>query len=336
MLDRGPKPWLTGPQPDDIGIKGIGYYLGNRYPIGQIEVLANDAPMREAFENRGFRFYTYSPVEEPEMALRACREALRRSRLCPADIDAVVFGWAEHRHYDDMQERLGTHIVRHLGFHNTHVLGIGMAGCCLYAELIRTGRNLIVAEGYRNVLVVEASRCNPDNNDRVIGPDTYIYSDGAAACVVTAQEPEFKLRSLVHVRNSLPNYHIVGSRCAISHRMSNSYAVLMRALRHAGASVGDIRQFFMPNAAPHQLLNHARRMRIPFERTFLANIPLIGHPWSADTAINLYSYCQFERPKAGDLFAFVAWSEGGFSTMVLERTAQPMVIDRPDFPPIQR
>src|SRR5688572_4306802 len=131
MLDRGPQPWLGEP-PGEIGIKGIGWYLGERRPIDRLPYLAEDPERLAAFHARGFRFYTSSPVEEDEMALQACRQTLQRTGQSPADIDAVVVGWAEHRFYDDMQERLGTHIVRELGFHNIHVLGIGMAGCCLY------------------------------------------------------------------------------------------------------------------------------------------------------------------------------------------------------------
>jgi 3-oxoacyl-[acyl-carrier-protein] synthase III len=269
------------------------------------------------------------------MAVQSCRASLQRSGLCPADIDAVVFGWTEHRYYDDMQERLGTEIVTQLGFHATHVLGIGLAGCCLYAELLRTARNMIVAEGYRNVLVVEASRCSPSENDRVSPPDLHIYSDGAASCVVSSQSPQFRLRSVVHIGQALRNYTVVGSRCAIQHRMANAYAVFTRALRHAGATIGDIRQFFMPNAAPHLCQQHARRLHIPFERVFLANTPLIAHPWSADTMVNLHAYCGFEPPRAGDLFAFVAWSEGSFSTVIVERTGVPMPAERAGFPALQ-
>ena len=168
--------------------------------------------MLRAFEAQGFRYYTSSPVAEPEMALRACRESLRRSGLCAGDIDAVILGWSEHRFFDDVQERVGTHVVRELGFHCTHLMGIGMFGCCLHAELVRTARNLIVAEGYRNVLVCEVNRCSPDDSDRHIGPDMYIYSDGAAGCVVTSEKPEFILRGLAHVTHGVPHHAEVGVR----------------------------------------------------------------------------------------------------------------------------
>jgi 3-oxoacyl-[acyl-carrier-protein] synthase III len=84
---------------------------------------------------------------------------------------------------------VGTVPTRWLGFHCTHVLGIGMVGCCLHAELIRTARNFIVAEGDRNVLVVEANRTPDDDEERLTDPDLYIYSDGASACVVTTDKP---------------------------------------------------------------------------------------------------------------------------------------------------
>lgn len=335
MLDRGPQPWLTGPLPTEIGIKGIGYYLGERLPIGRLKLPPEDEAMLKAFEKRGFRFFTRSPIDQPNMALRACRESLRRANLCAADIDAVIIGWSEHRSYGDVQERVGTIPTRWLGFHCTHVLGIGMVGCCLHAELIRTARNLIVAEGYRNVLVVEANRNPPDDRDRLTEPDLYIYSDGAAACVVTTEQPEFRLRSVAHVTHGVPHHTEVGPRVAVLQRISNSYTVLSRALKHAGVAVPEIRQFFMPNCSPHLLEMQARRNRLPFNKIFLDNIPLIAHPWSADTTINLYNYCQFNKVNPGDLFATTAWSEGGFAAMVLERTEHPMLIEKPDLPPVK-
>jgi len=334
MLDRGPRPWRTEP-PGEIGIKGIGSYLGERFPISAIPELAADPDALACYEKRGFRHYTRSPVQEPEMALRSCRETLRRSGLCAADIDAVVFGWTEHRFYDDMQERLGTHILRGLGFHATHVLGIFMAGCCLTTELLRTARNLIVGEGYRNVLIVEAHRCNPDDSDRVIPPDQWVYGDGASSCIVTTDTPEFALRSAVHISQGLPDYRTVGHRCSFVHKTTNSHVVMMRALRHAQTSIKGIKQFFMPNASPGLVHNHARRMRIPLDRVYLANVPVIGHPWSADALINLHSYCHVRAPMPGDLFAAMAWAEGGFGAFVLQRTAHPMKIEAPDFPPVQ-
>lgn len=335
MLDRGPQPWLAGPLPTQIGIKGIGYYLGERFPIAGMKALAENPQRLRAFENRGFRYYTRSPIAQPDMALRACRESLRRASLCAADIDAVIIGWSEHRAYGDVQERVGTVPTRWLGFHCTHVLGIGMVGCCLHAELIRTARNFIVAEGYRNVLVVEANRTPDDDEERLTDPDLYVYSDGASACVVTTDKPEFKLRSVAHVTHGVPHHSEVGPRVAVLQRISNSFTVLSRALKHAGVTVADIKQFFMPNCSPHLVEMQARRNRIPFNKVFLDNTPLIAHPWSTDTTINIYNYCQFNKLNPGDLIATTAWSEGGFAAMVFERTEHPMLIEKPDLPPVK-
>src|SRR4051794_16546099 len=111
MLDRGPTPWRQG-LPDEIGIKGMGWYLGERRPVAAIPQLIADPALLKAFQGRGFRYYTRSTQDEAAMAVASCRESLRRSGLCPADIDAVVFGWAEHRHYPHMQELLGTTLAR--------------------------------------------------------------------------------------------------------------------------------------------------------------------------------------------------------------------------------
>jgi 3-oxoacyl-[acyl-carrier-protein] synthase III len=334
MLDRGPTPWLMEP-PAEIGLKGIGWYLGEQKRIAHMGHLLFRPDLAAALEARGFRYYTRSTVDEAEMAVRACRETFRRSGLCPADIDAVVVGWAEHRHFDDMQERLATRIVRDLGFHDVHVVGIGMSGCCLYAEMVRMARNMIVGEGYRNVLVVEVNRCHANDTDRVVEPDWYVYCDGAASCIVTTQAPEFALKSVVHVAQALPNSYEVGPRCAVTHRAANSREVCLRALRHAGLTQKDIKQYLPPNASPHLIKEFTRRIDIPFDRVFLSNVHWIAHPWSCDTVINLYNHCQYEPPTPGDNYMAFAWAEGSFSAMVLERTAHPMLLEPPEFPFMQ-
>jgi 3-oxoacyl-[acyl-carrier-protein] synthase III len=333
MLDRGPTPWRTG-LPDEIGVKGLGWYLGERRPIDCIPRLHADRKLLQAFIQSGFCYYTRSPLDEPAMAVASGRESLRRSGLCPADIDAVVIGWTEHRLYDDMQERLGATVVRELGFHNVHVLGIGLAGCCLFAELVRTGRNLVVAEGYRNVLVIEVNRCPPDESGRVVPPDWFLYGDGAASCIVTREAPAFALRSVVHVNHALPMHTLVGGRCAIAHRTANSHATMARALRHAGVAPGDIRQYFFANVAPYLAQHYARRMHVPADRVFRQGVPLIAHPWSADTVVNLDLWCERNEVACGDRYAFFSWSEGGFAAMVLERTAHAMDAPAPALPPV--
>jgi hypothetical protein len=99
--------------------------------------------------------------------------------------------------------------------------------------------------------------------------------------------------------------------------------------------VNQLRQIFAPNCSPHLLEMQCRRNRLPFDKMYLDNIPLFAHPWSADTSINLYTYCQSNRVNPGDLFATMAWSEGGFGSTVFERTDEPMMIDEPDLPPVR-
>jgi len=330
MLDRGPKPWQI--PAGDIGIKGIGWYWGDRRPIDRMPLLAADPEKLAAFAARGFKYYTRSPVDEVEMTVRSCRETLRRSAMCPADIDAVLIGWAEHRWYKNMQERLGREVCVALGFGNTHMLGITLAGCCSFAELLRMARNLIVAEGYRSVLVVDVNRCNPDESDRLVGPDWTIYSDGAASCVVTTHEPEFALRSVVRNSPSVPGHWKTGKRGALAQRVASSSMAYQRAMLHAGLAKADVKQFFMPNLGPHLLKYQARLLALPTDRIFLSNIPTIAHVWSADPAINLYNHCQYNPAQPGDRFVAFQWAEGSFAVFVLERTVHPMLLEPPQFP----
>jgi len=172
--------------------------------------------------------------------------------------------------------------------------------------------------------VVETNRCRPDRGDRLVLPDCSVYSDGAASCVVTTEAPEFALRSVVQLANANPNYLSIGTTAAVAHRAAMSKAVFDRALRHADVHREDIRQYFPPNHGSHVVKPYSKRLGIPLERVFDGNTARHAHPWSTDTVINLATYCTEQGTSAGDLFAAFAWSEGSFSTLVLERTAQPL------------
>src|SRR5687768_12581294 len=111
MLDRGPTPWLTE-RPAEIGIRGIGWYLGERLLVANMPSLLFDPATAEAFQARGYRYYTRSPVDEAEMGVLACRESFRRSGMNPADIDAVVVGWSEHRYCNRVQQWVAVQVAR--------------------------------------------------------------------------------------------------------------------------------------------------------------------------------------------------------------------------------
>jgi len=324
MLDRGAKP--ARPLPPGVGIKGLAWYLGETLPIATQPDLAADPVRLAAFQARGFANYSRSAVDASEMAVRSCRVSLQRAGLSAADVDAVLVGWTEHRSFDDMQERLANRIVRDLGFHAVHLTGVAMVGCTCFAALLRMGRNLLAAEGYRHVLVVETNRCR-DDNDRLVMPDCSVYSDGAASCVVTTEAPEFALRSVLQLANANPNHQVIGSTAAAAHRADMSRAVFERALRHAGIGREDVRQYFAPNHASHLVRPYAKRLGIPLDRVFEGNTSRHGHPWSADTVVNLATFCAEQGCTAGDVYAALAWAEGSFSTLVLERTAQALRLE---------
>jgi 3-oxoacyl-[acyl-carrier-protein] synthase III len=305
-----------------IGVRSIAFHWGEQYPIAELPQLAQDPKRLAAFEARGFKKYTRSALTLQDQAVRCCKATLRRAQLTPADIDAVVIGYAEHRWFDDLQERLGGDILRGLGMPNTHVVGVTLGGCTNYTSLLRMARSLVISEGYRHVLVVETNKCHADGHDRLVMPDASVFSDGAASCVVTRERPEFLLRSLAQVTTPVPPNWLIGGRASVAHRVASSRFVFERALRQAGVVRDDIKQFFFPNHGTHMQGVYVARLGIPVARLHTDNLYWIAHPWSADTIINLQSYTDHYAPTAGDLFAIVSWSEFSFTTVVLERTAE--------------
>jgi 3-oxoacyl-[acyl-carrier-protein] synthase III len=307
-----------------IGIRGIGYYTGEQRPIDEIPQLAADPEALGAFEARGFKHYTRSDLSLADQAARASRGALRAAGLSPGDIDAVLIGSTELRWFDDVQERIAGDFLRALGFGNTFVAGVNLGGCTNYTTLLRMARGLIAGEGYRHVLVVESNKCLHDGSDRLVMPDLSVFSDGAAACVVTRDAPQFIVRGLAQVTTPVPPAYTIGPGATVAHRMASMRFVLERALREAGVTRADIRQFLLPNHGTHMLNHIVARMGIPGRRVHVSNLYWLAHAWSADTIINLHSFGYYHGFQPGDLMAIVSWSEFSFTSVVLESTVSAL------------
>jgi 3-oxoacyl-[acyl-carrier-protein] synthase III len=315
MLERALSPASTGG--DAIGIRGINYFWQDRVPIDELPQLARDPERLAAFKSRAFRHYMRSTVSIAEQAVRSARGTFKLSGLCAADIDAVIIGVCELRGYDGIQEHITNQVVSGLGFHEIHAVGVNLGGCTNYASLIRMARDLIVAEGYRNVLVVESNKCAFDGSDRLVPPDMSIFSDGAASCVVTREQPDFVIRSLVQFTSSAKRGP--GKRVFFAASHPACRAAVRRALRHAGVTIEDIKQSFVPNHGTHVLSSLAGNMGLIGERVHVDNIRWLAHVWSADCLINLASYCQHQKVAGGDLFLLFAYSEASFTAIVVEK-----------------
>lgn len=306
-----------------IGIRGVAYDVGERRPIDELPQLRDDAEALARFKARGFGHYTRNPLGIAQQAVASARATLRLAGRSAGDIDALVLGVVELRWYQGVQEELAGEVARGLGFDNIHVVGVNLGGCTNLTGLLRLARSLMLSEGYRNVLVIESNKCAEDGHDRLVPPDVSIFSDGAVSLVLTRDEPEFALSSLVQVTMPVAT-HEVGPGALLAHRLAATRFVFDRALREAGARRADIRQFFMPNHGTQMLELYADRMKVPRARIHTANLFWLAHAWSADTLINLHAYGHYNDIAAGDRFMVISWGEYNFTALVLQALA-----DRP-------
>jgi 3-oxoacyl-[acyl-carrier-protein] synthase III len=113
----------------------------------------------------------------------------------------------------------------------------------------------------------------------------------------------------------------VGPGALVAHRVSATRFVFDRALREAGARRTDVSQFFMPNHGTQMLEMYAARMKVPRSRIHTANLFWLAHAWSADTLINLHSYCHYHDVAAGERFMVISWAEYNFTATVLQALA---------------
>lgn len=311
----------TGPA---IGIRGIAYHVGPSVPIDELPCLAGDGALLARFKAVKFTNYSRSDLSLPEQAVLSAQSTLRKCGMQAGDIDAVVIGFSELREWRGYPENLTRAVLLGLGMNNLPVVGVTLAGCANVSSSLWVARNMVIADGYRNVLVIETNLLRDDGR-RLSGtkpgemPDN-VFGDGAVSLVVTGDvdTADFDLLAMDHIVSCLESDELTLQE-EIAQSTSASRHVIERALGRAGVTRQQVGCVLMNNMNYKVMIALLRAYGLTDADFFADNIMRYGHVWSADGLINLHDYCGRKAPPAGTCFVLIGHGISYYSALVCRK-----------------
>ncbi|WP_151637994.1 3-oxoacyl-[acyl-carrier-protein] synthase III C-terminal domain-containing protein [Noviherbaspirillum aerium] len=305
-----------------IGLRGIAYYVGSSVPIQELSCLANNAELLERFKAAHFRNFSRSDISLPEQAAHCAQATLNKCGMQAGDIDAVVIGFSELREWTSYPEQLTYAILSRLGMNHIPVVGVTLAGCANVTSSLRVARNMIMVDGYRNVLVVETNLLRDDRR-RLEGtapgatPEN-VFGDGAVSFVLTRDNDtaDFDLLAMDQIVS-----YTEGEQTTIQDVIATSTAasrrVIGRALDQAGVQREQVKCVLLNNMNILMMAALFRLYGFTHADFHIENTLRYGHVWSADSFINLHDYCETRKPLAGAHFLLIGHGNTYYSALVL-------------------
>ena len=312
---------MTAVHQQTLGIRGIAYDFDETSPIDGITQLRTNPRLLTTFKAAGHARYAKSRLSLTQQAIESARLTLDRSGLSAKDIDAVFIGTSEIPYWKRYPEMVSTEILKGLGISHVPVVGITLAGCANYTSSLRMARNMIRAEGLRNVLVIETNQVRGEMKRLVlISKDGAgaIFADGAASFILTTEEADFDIAGMAQIVEPID-----GERASIAEIVANNINgfrhVFENALREAKVEAADIGAVMLGNVNLDAVNGVANIVGLPQSLVFKDNIARIAHVWSADTLINLHDYCDTRPVAQGTLFALLCYAESYFSVIICRK-----------------
>jgi 3-oxoacyl-[acyl-carrier-protein] synthase III len=307
-----------------IGLKGIAYYVGNSVPIEELSCLANDAELLARFKAAYFRNFSRSDISLPEQAAQSAQATLLKCGMQAGDIDAVVIGFSELREWTAYPEQLTRAILVRLGMNHVPVVGVTLAGCANVTSALRVARNMVIVDGYRNVLVMETNLMRDDGR-RLAGTapgDTpeNVFGDGAVSFVVTSdtETADFDLLAMDQIVS-----YTEGDDFTMQEEIATSTAaslrVINRAIDQAGIAREQINCVLLNNMNVMMMAALLRLYRLTKADFHIENALHYGHVWSADGFINLHDFCEKNAPAAGAHFLLIGHGSTYYSALILRK-----------------
>jgi 3-oxoacyl-[acyl-carrier-protein] synthase III len=304
-----------------VGLRGVAYHFDEIVPIESLPALAGKDELLQTFRDCGHGSVAVSHCSLIEQTARSAYKSLQESGLSANDIDAVVIGTSELRGWTRWPEYFANDVLLALGIQDALVVGVTLAGCANYGSALRMARNLIVAEGRRNVLVIESNQTR-GGLERVRAPGgtraSLVFGDAAVSCIVTPEGGDFRVLGMEQIFKPL-NMSGTDRTVFVANNVGGFRHVVDRALAQAGVAREKLAQVFIHNMNKRLLYTLLDAVDIPRELMYLDNIRRTGHLWSADNLIGLHDYCAEKNPPSGTVFLLVCQAEAYFSAVVCEK-----------------
>ncbi|MFC5888065.1 3-oxoacyl-[acyl-carrier-protein] synthase III C-terminal domain-containing protein [Kitasatospora sp. CM 4170] len=159
--------------------------------------------------------------------------------------------------------------------------------------------------------------------DAQVVPETGIFAEGAAACLVRASGERDRVLSFAVRQRPEFDGRLAGDAELLARYQREYPAVMIEALEaaldQAGLDLSDLAAILPHNVNQASWRMICRRIGYPVEKVVLDNVRSVGHSFAADSLINLHTATTRGLLRRGDRYLIAAAGVGAtFSAMAVE------------------
>jgi 3-oxoacyl-[acyl-carrier-protein] synthase-3 len=308
-------------------ILGIGTYRASRV-IPNADIVEAISSSDEWIQQRsGIKTRRWATEEETvqSMSVAASRQAIERSGIDVAQVDAVVVATVSHMF---QTPAVATAIAHELGTHQPAAFDIS-AACAGFCHGVALASDMVRGGSAKHVLVIGVERLS-DLTDPEDRGTAFIFSDGAGAVVVgPSDEPgigpvvwgsdgeQFDLirsredwRDVIASDNPRMPHLVMQGNPVFRWAVYEMAKTAQETLDRTGITVEDL-DVFVPHQANMRIIDAmARAMKLPEHVRIARDIADQGNASAASIPLALDRMIAEGDAKSGDLALFIAFGAG--------------------------
>ncbi|MGW9552957.1 3-oxoacyl-[acyl-carrier-protein] synthase III C-terminal domain-containing protein [Nocardiopsis sp. NPDC055551] len=271
-----------------------------------------DLQMTPAPEIWGWGRIRRTEHEISDLAVASGRATIERAGIETDEIDELYLCSTAFPTSLESQADLVARVVRGLGLRRASVTGIGLTRCANLLMALRAACAAVDSGQARTTLVITTDRIEYEPH-RI--EDFALFSDGAASCVVTADEPGdgFRFGAAAAAQDF--------TAAEPSRRISADLAVEVneRLRRATGVEPVDVDRLLHNNLyLPIVSLKELQAGFAP-EQLYLDNVTRFGHCFAADPLINLTDLDEAGELRDGGAYLLASSVPGIRTALLLHR-----------------
>lgn len=305
----------------EVFLSNIEYFLDKSKPLSELETLKADQDNLDTLIALGLDSYVDTSMSEYDMAINTVQKTLKSSKLGSADIEAVIYGTSSLKNHIYDKDQFSKAMCE-LGLDRVYPIGTFLSRCTNFSNCIRLARNLIVAEGMKNVLVILSDRVDNTLRSRVLPSYISVASDGASSFIVSSEVGDYKVLGVEHytsqaMHDIAPNKNFTKFITDFSDGLKKLSSKLLDKVELVPA---DFKRMVTGNYNHSILKNYALMAGFKPNQLFLDNVPRFAHAMSSDQMIALADINNNHMISKGDKLFVMGTGDYYWGGVVVEKT----------------
>nr|MDZ8059833.1 3-oxoacyl-[acyl-carrier-protein] synthase III C-terminal domain-containing protein [Nostoc sp. EkiNYC01] len=288
-------------------LTGLGYKLGDFYPIDEIDELKErtEDELLETLLEVGLEKYTKLDLSPFDMARESIQSTLKNASINSNKIDALIYATSSFWNPSFSSTKEISRLINECSLVNPYPIGLFFSECGNMQIAIRVASSLIKSKEFKNVLVVATDKV-AYNQTRIVPPDLSICSDAAASCIITSEiEEGFEVVHTTQYMNAAmadidPN-NFEQIEQYLNNAMNGIQQTIHKTMQSTMKTSNDFKQVIMNNYNLSVTQTICKLGNFEYEQVFKENISRFAHAFACDTLINLADFSDKNQLNSGDL-----------------------------------